>query len=131
MHQSNSCSTKTPILLNGNKTYNLRHTRYSTFPTTTTAISSTNAFPGTADEDGMVETAISGREAELLASEPIGFSRDEPIGNQIRDAIGDGPWNKRVGVLFSRPDFTGSRDNFNGGSLSRTDREFYRESFPE
>ena len=99
MHQCNSCRTKTPILLNGNKTYNLTHTRYI-FPTTSTAIPSANALPETVDENGVIETSTIEREAELLASEPIGFSRDEPIGNQIRNAIGDGPWNKKVSILF-------------------------------
>ena len=95
--------TKTRILLNGNMTYRLTHSRYTpslsdslsiaTFSLPVTAKSFPSVEPSNADTATNDSVHTSNR---TPSDSPLGFSRDHAIGNQIRQVIGDGQWNRPV-----------------------------------
>ena|SRR5277367_1463693 len=95
------CRTKTPILVNGNMTYRLTHSRYTPVSSNTLS-TTTSTFPPAAksaqlNEPSTAEAAASNTTPSATA---LGFSRDHTLGNQIRQVIGDGEWNRQVITAF-------------------------------
>jgi hypothetical protein len=74
---------KRPFVHNGNTTYQLIHTRY---------LSSNDPKPVTASADQ--DDPVEGTQEDTL--EVIGLGRDQTIGHQVTEAVGKGPWEKRV-----------------------------------
>src|SRR5204863_1186421 len=100
-----SVRTRTPIVKNGNNTYRLTHTRFAILPgpSESTSESTGSSLPETALSTQPTKispnlSAITTSTAEMGPSslKSPGFSRDQTIGNQVRQAIGGAPWDKKV-----------------------------------
>ena len=103
------CRTKTPILINGNVTYRLTHSRYtpsssdalSILPVSApVAVASLNPVQPSSTQAGAIATIATNTSNSPPPSTNLGFSRDRTIGNQIRQVIGDGEWNRQVLLKF-------------------------------
>jgi len=87
--------TKTPVLENGNHTYRLTHTRFLPPQTPQIAPSVPLAVNGPSATPAPPDVPPSNDNAQTL-HEYRGFYRDQTIGAQIIEVIGEGPWEKRV-----------------------------------
>jgi len=79
---------KRPFVHNGNTTFQLMHTRYIS--------SESNAEKGPVEARPADEEDTNQQVQEDQPLDIIGLSRDQTIGHQVRTAVGDGPWEKRV-----------------------------------
>jgi hypothetical protein len=104
-----SSRTKTPIIQNGNNTYRLTHTRYidsKNISSTNSSLSPKATTPTQTITDSTNSGVILGSMEETpdpLSNRSIGFTRDQTIGDQVRQAIGKAEWDKKVRffILFN------------------------------
>ena len=101
-----SSSTKTPIIQNGNNTYRLTHTRYidsKIISTTNSSVPPSAAAPPQTitnfPDSGVIPGSIEETPDPVLIRS-LGFTRDQTIGDQVRQAIGKAEWDKKVYFLI-------------------------------
>jgi hypothetical protein len=102
---SDHARIKTPFVHNGNNTYKLTHARYAMVPEPSTGDSSATLDPvSTACTAKFIKIAPAGSVIPIPnegtdvpgSSRTFGFSRDQTLGDQVRQAIGDANWEKKV-----------------------------------
>jgi hypothetical protein len=103
---------KTPIIQNGNNTYRLTHTRYVGPPDTEIIFSASSSGPPKVATPPQIITNSPNSEVipssieetpDHLSLRSLGFTRDQTIGDQVRQAIGKVEWDKKVHfyILFN------------------------------
>jgi hypothetical protein len=68
----------------------------------------TSSFPGAATSAHLAETRLNDRAiheatketANSLPARDVGFTRDQTVGDQVRQAIGGAKWDKKVRIFL-------------------------------